>query len=172
MRLPNGIHYHPDWLNPAQASGLQTQLAADIPWQRDDVTVFGRTHPIPRMHQWYGDPDCTYRWSQLEMQPQPWIKPLAELRDAVSDEAGCQFNSVLANLYRDGNDSMGWHADDEAELGEQPVIASVSIGAVRDFHLRRRDGSGGTVKLSLEHGSLLIMSGHSQRDWQHSLPKR
>ncbi len=172
MQLPTCMQYHPTYLISAQATSLQQQLTTAINWQSDQVTVYGRSHPIPRLHQWYGDPGCSYRWSQLEMQPQPWIEPLADLRAHLNDSLGWQFNSVLANLYRDGNDSMGWHSDNEPELGAAPTIASISLGAERDFHLRRRDGEGGTRSLLLEHGSLLVMSGSSQQDWQHALPKR
>ncbi len=108
------------------------------------------------------------------MHPQPWIDELIELRQQVEAAVGCRFNSVLVNLYRDGNDSMGWHADDEPELGERPVIASVSLGSARDFLLRPRNRSAGiaNTRLQLSHGSLLVMAGSTQANWQHMVPKR
>jgi alkylated DNA repair dioxygenase AlkB len=164
--------YIPGFLAGQQASDWFDELYAQVDWQQDEVNVFGKRHRIPRLHQWYGDPDAAYRWSGLEMQPRSWIEPLLAIRDLVSDYCRSDFNSVLLNLYRDGNDSMGWHSDDEPELGAYPTLAFVSLGAARDLHLRRKDGSTGTRSLRLEHGSLLIMSGSSQHDWQHALPKR
>jgi alkylated DNA repair dioxygenase AlkB len=106
------------------------------------------------------------------MEPLPWLHPLHELRRLVSKAAGCNFNSVLVNLYRDGNDSMGWHSDNEPELGAAPVIASISLGATRDFHVRSRRGAGDVQSIPLTHGSLLVMHGSSQSEWQHALPRR
>jgi len=149
-----------------------TALRGSVDWRRDRVRVFGRSHPLPRLHQWYGDPGTDYRWSGLCMRPQRWTDVLARVRDQVGAATGCRFNSVLVNLYRDGDDGMGWHADNEPEFGAEPVIASVSLGAERDFTLRRRDRRGRTEVLPLPHGSLLIMAGPTQRHWQHALPKR
>ena len=147
-------------------------LLEGIEWRHDRVRIFGRSHPIPRLHQWYADPGLNYSWSGIAMQPLEWIRPLEELRQLVSEHTGAGFNSVLCNLYRDGNDSMGWHADDEPELGEQPVIASLSLGAARDFQLRQKGSSRIGQSFELGNGSLLVMRGNSQRDWQHALPKR
>jgi alkylated DNA repair dioxygenase AlkB len=151
-----------------------SRLMREVSWRRDCVQVFGRSHPIPRLHQWYGDPGSEYRWSGLTMRPEPWTATLHDLRIRVSEAVGHDFNSVLVNLYRDGGDSMGWHADDEPELGDNPTIASVSLGAERDLKLRyrQRDAREANRTISLESGSLLVMAGMTQRFWQHSLPKR
>ncbi len=179
MRLWEGF------IGGREADRLLAALQAGLDWRRDRVRVFGREHPIPRLHCWYGDTNAAYRWSGLHMAPQPWPAVLATLRERLEVAAGAPFNAVLANLYRDGRDSMGWHADDEAELGSRPVIASISLGAARDFVLRPRrraravhagkitDGAErAPVRLSLPHGSLLLMTGDTQANWQHALPKR
>ncbi|MDG1463450.1 MAG: alpha-ketoglutarate-dependent dioxygenase AlkB [Gammaproteobacteria bacterium] len=174
MSLPDkGFMLCEDFLTAAEATLLYEQLVTRVSWRQDEIVVFGRHHLIPRMHQWYADAGLTYRWSGITMRPKPWVAELESLRRRVSNAAGVRFNSVLANLYRDGDDSMGWHSDDEAELGEQPVIASLSLGAERDFKLRPRHSEiAEQHTVQLTHGSLLVMSGWSQRDWQHSLPKR
>ena len=163
-----------NFLNPAEADQLLYELYDRVDWRQDSLRLFGRTHQLPRLHQWYGEPDTMYRWSGITMRPQPWLDELNVLRKNLEAVIHCSFNSVLANLYRDGNDSMGWHADDEPELGEQPVIASVSLGADRDFLLRYRNRAAGiaNVKIRLTHGSLLVMAGSTQANWQHSVPKR
>jgi alkylated DNA repair dioxygenase AlkB len=163
-----------NFLEPQNAAELQALLTDRVNWRRDSVSLFGKQHPIPRLHQWYGDPDAVYRWSGITMQPQPWLDELSELREQLQVLLGCQFNSTLINYYRDGNDSMGWHADDEKELGALPVIASVSLGASREFLLRSRcrKSDRSTHCITLEHGSLLVMAGDSQQKWQHSLPRR
>jgi alkylated DNA repair dioxygenase AlkB len=173
----NDFHIYPDFLTASAADSYTQQLLEQITWRQDKIKLFGREHCIPRQHQWYADAGASYRWSGIEMQPLDWIAPLAELRTELQQRTGHQFNSVLANLYRDGSDSMGWHADDETELGAEPVIASISLGAERDFQIRRRNAGGAgqhgpATNLLLPHGSLLLMSGASQREWQHSLPKR
>lgn len=127
--------------------------------------------PAPRLEAWYGDAGASYSYSGLAHEPLPWTPELQRLRERVEVAAGTTFNSVLANLYRDGNDSNGWHADDESELGEQPVIASLSLGAARRFLLRHR-ASVERVEVVLEAGSLLLMRGKTQQCWKHSVPKQ
>jgi len=151
---------------------LLNELMTQVVWQQDALILFGKTHMLPRLHQWYGDNGTVYKWSGIEMQPQPWFPRLAELRCAIESHTRTLFNCVLINLYRDGRDSMGWHADDEAVLGEQPVIASISLGAERDLLLRRRGTRNRSQCVRLNHGSLLIMAGDTQRNWQHALPRR
>ncbi len=134
--------------------------------------MFGKAYPVPRLHQWFGDPDAVYSWSGLTMQPQPWSPELAYLRGAVEAATRRRFNSVLVNFYRDGSDAVSWHADDEPELGSQPLIASVSLGASRDFILRRKHDVASKISVSLENGSLLVMAGTTQQEWEHALPRR
>ena len=168
---------HSDFLPKATADNYLNQLLDQIEWRQDKLRIYGREHCIPRLHQWHADKDIGYCWSGLNMRPQNWMAPLESLREMLCEQTGHIFNSVLANLYRDGNDSMGWHADNEPELGNEPVIASISLGAERDFQIRKcqrgaKKRHGPAVNMLLPHGSLLLMSGASQRDWQHALPKR
>ena len=146
-------------------------LHSDIAWKEEHIVIFGEHRKVPRLVAWYGDPGASYVYSGVRHEPLPWIPPLEEIRERVERLTGHAFNSVLANLYRDGNDGMGWHADDEAELGRDPVIASVSLGATRRFRMRHRRLRDLTVDLDLEHGSLLVMAGATQHHWVHAVPK-
>jgi alkylated DNA repair dioxygenase AlkB len=125
----------------------------------------------PRLSAWYGDPGAIYSYSGLRLEPLPWTPVLLEIRQVVTDLAETPFNSVLLNLYRDGQDSMGWHSDAEPELGRNPVIASVSLGAVRRFVLRHKKRKEQHIALELESGSVLVMGGALQHYWRHALPK-
>jgi alkylated DNA repair dioxygenase AlkB len=146
-------------------------LGAQIAWQTHRIRMFGKWVDSPRLSCWMGDPGASYRYSGQTFEPRPWAAGLLPLRQRLREELGVDFNSVLANLYRDGRDAMGWRSDDEPELGPEPVIASVSLGAARRFVLRRRDAHAVHQEFLLEPGSLLVMRGASQRDWQHALPR-
>ena len=159
------------FLDPGNADRLLEQLSAALPWRQDRITIFGREHPIPREQCWIADEGMTYRYSGQTLTPVPWPEWLRPHAERVSETAGETFNSVLANLYRDGNDSMGWHSDDEPELGPEPVIASLSLGGERRFRFRHRQDSKRTLSLDLPHNSLLIMPAGLQSHWQHQLPK-
>lgn len=144
-----------------------------LPWRQDDIVIAGRTIPIPRLQNWFGDSDMQYSYSGITLQPLPWTEELLEIRGRVESLCGSHFNSVLANYYRDGKDSVGWHSDDEQELGKQPIIASVSFGVTRVFELKHvRNRAHKTLRLSLHHGSALIMGGDTQRQWRHQIPKK
>jgi alkylated DNA repair dioxygenase AlkB len=162
---------HTHCLAPEDAQALQQQLTETLPWSIHRIRLFGRWVDSPRLSCWIGDPQAVYRYSGQTFAPHPWTQALAALRDRLREELGVPFNSVLANLYRDGRDAMGWHSDDEPELGAEPVIASLSLGAARRFVLRRRDDHAVKQTLVLEPGSLLVMRGACQRDWQHALPR-
>ncbi len=164
------LRFAPAWLEAAEADALLAALQAEVPWERHRLKMFGREIDAPRLSCWIGDPGAAYTYSRVRFSPRPWTPALAALRARVSAAAGEAFNSVLANLYRDGADAMGWHADDEPELGPAPVIASLSLGAERRFALRPRAG-GPSRALPLPHGSLLVMAGATQRHWQHALPR-
>ena len=160
------------FLSAAEASTLLAQLTADIAWEQRAIRMFGQQIPQPRLTAWYGDPAARYTYSGLVWEPQPWTPALLALRQRVEAATATQFNSVLLNYYRDGRDSMGWHADDEPELGPAPAIASLSLGASRRFRLRPRTGlPHAPLALDLPSGSLLLMRGPTQRHWQHALPK-
>jgi alkylated DNA repair dioxygenase AlkB len=150
------------------ADRLQGDLAGSIAWRQEVATVMGRRVPIPRLTAWHGE--AGYVYSGIAMQPAPWTPPLLELKRCAERHAGQAFNSVLLNLYRDGRDSVSWHADNEPGLGRNPVIASLSLGATRRFQLKHRR-SGARVALDLAHGSCLVMAGATQHHWLHQLPK-
>lgn len=135
--------------------------------------MFGKEHDLPRLQQWFGDPGLVYRWSGIDMAPEPWSAAIAEVKAKVEKYSGVQFNTVLLNRYRDGSDTVAWHADDEEGLGTRPTIGSVSLGAERDFLLRHNERTDfNNVTIPLPHGSLLIMAGPTQAHWKHCIPRR
>lgn len=161
----------PEWLG-SEADVLFARLLAELPWQQRHVRLFGREIPEPRLTDWSADPGVRYRYSGIVLGESPWHPTVDALRHTLSTQCGVAFNSVLANHYRDGQDAMGWHADDEPELGPEPVIASLSLGATRRLELRhrhRRDLP--TCRLELASGALLVMAGRTQHDWQHRIPR-
>lgn len=171
LPLPDAeVHYFPDWLASPLATKLYTSLSSSLNWQQDNIKLFGKSVKIPRLQAWYGDVSSEYSYSGLTMRPQPWTQNLLALKARCENTAATTFNSVLANWYRHGQDSMGMHADDEPELGQQPVIASVTLGEARPFLFRHKD-TRKTLSLPLEHGSLLIMKGNTQRYYQHGINK-
>ena len=161
------------WLE--QPDRVRAALLQEVPWRQERITLWGQTHPLPRLTGWMADRGCAYTYSGLCNQPQPWSSTAARLREQVEAQAGCRFNSLLFNLYRDGRDRMGWHADDEPELDPDAPIASLSLGATRTFQLRPRqpiDGQRPTVSLELGDGDLLLMDPPTQQHWLHQLPQR
>ncbi|WP_323844139.1 alpha-ketoglutarate-dependent dioxygenase AlkB family protein [Microbulbifer magnicolonia] len=158
-----------NWLSPAESATTFGACLRQLRWERPEIRLFGKSHPIPRRHAFVGDPSVIYRWSGLVQRPQPWIEPLDILRSRLA-AAGFRFNSVLANHYRDGADSMGWHADNEKELGEWPVVATVSLGQARRLGFKRRDGEG-RLALDLPDASLLLTSAAVQHYWLHGVAK-
>jgi alkylated DNA repair dioxygenase AlkB len=154
-----------------EADALLTCLLDEIDFEQHRLRLFGRSVDAPRLSCWIGDAHAQYRYSGTRFSPRPWTPTLVHLRERVESACGTHFNSVLANLYRDGDDAMGWHSDDEPELGPDPVIASVSLGARRRFRLRARDEGRQTYDLELPHGSLLRMAGPTQRNYRHALPR-
>jgi alkylated DNA repair dioxygenase AlkB len=170
--LPEGqLHLAAGWLGAEEADALFETLRAQVPWEVHRIRIFGREVDSPRLSCWIGDPDASYVYSRTRFEPRPWLPALLELRERLHADTGARFNSVLANLYRSGADAMGWHADDEPELGARPVIASLSLGARRRFLLRHRRERDRRLALDLPHGSLLLMSGDTQANWQHALPR-
>ena len=165
------IALDPAWLPQGRADGLFTTLRAAIPWEVHHIRLFGREVDSPRLSCWIGDADAAYTYSGTRFEPRPWPAALLPIRERLAHDTGVEFNSVLANLYRDGRDSMGWHSDAEAELGARPVIASLSLGAVRRFVLKSRADPALKHAIELPHGSLLLMRGDTQRNYRHALPR-
>ncbi|UXI69240.1 alpha-ketoglutarate-dependent dioxygenase AlkB family protein [Tahibacter amnicola] len=153
------------------AASLFAQVMAEVAWSTHRLILFGRQVDAPRLSCWMGDPDAVYTYSRTRFVPLPWTPTLAQIRSRVTQLCAVPFNSVLCNLYRHGNDSMGWHSDDEPELGPAPVIASVSLGATRRFRLHHRQDAAQSLALMLPAGSLLVMRGDTQRHYRHDLPK-
>ena len=173
LPLPQAeLLFDPTFLPAAEAEGLLAQLTADVAWEQRAIRIFGQQIPQPRLTAWYGDAEARYTYSGLAWEPRPWLPALAQLRQRLEAATNTRYNSVLLNLYRDGRDSMGWHADDEPELGPTPAIASLSLGAMRRFRLRPRAGLlHAPFGIDLPTGSLLLMRGPTQQHWQHALPK-
>lgn len=172
-RIPDGSLVEiRDAFSPLLLDLWLNSLIQDLPWEQSSIRIAGRTIPIPRLQCWMGDPESIYGYSGIRLTPLAWSPLLQEIRLAVEQLAGLKFNAVLINYYRNGQDSVSWHSDDEAELGPAPVVASLSLGAARAFELRhKRRREIPKLKIRLEHGSLLIMGDTVQQHWQHQLPK-
>lgn len=165
------ISYQPSWLDRDTSDELLQHLMRDLQWEKGQIRLFGKWVDIPRQHAWYGDKQASYAWSGQRAEPLRWESHLQSLREQLQDHTNSRFNGVLANLYRDGQDCMHWHADDEKELGQKPLIAAISLGAERRFALRHKQREYPTHRLQLAHGSLLLMGGDCQQHWQHNLPR-
>jgi len=172
LPLPGAdLLFYPNWLTSGAADVLMKSLRENIAWECHRIRIFGREVDSPRLSCWIGDADASYVYSQTRFEPHPWSPELQGLRERLQKELECKFNSVLANLYRDGRDGMGWHSDDESELGKQPVIASISLGATRRFSFKAKTENAKPVHLELPHGSLLLMRGDTQKNYRHALAK-
>ena len=170
--LPDAeIEYYPGFFQAREADHLFSLLREQVQWQQDDIRVFGKTYAQPRLTALYGNNDKPYSYSNITMRPQLYNDTLLRIKHKVEEVVNADFTTCLLNLYRDGKDSNGWHADDEKELGLNPTIASVSLGQERYFHLRNISNKTLKHKLLLEHGSLLVMQGPTQHFWQHQIPK-
>lgn len=164
------VEYFPNFLTSTAANELYNHCS-NLDWQQNNIKIMGKTMPVPRLECMYGDTACNYLYSNsVLLKPLAWTTELLELRSLLESTTGYHFNIVLCNRYRDGRDSVGWHADNEPSMGLQPAIASLSLGATRKFQLRPRTG-GKSVNFWLEHGSLLLMQPGCQEDWVHQLPK-
>lgn len=173
LRLPGAdVRYMEDMGLDRHGLTLADELRQVTPWRQETVTVWGKEFLQPRLTAWYGDSGIAYSYSGITMDPLPWTPTIAILKNRVEELVSVEFNSVLLNLYRDGNDRMGFHSDNERDLGERPIIASVSLGATRRFTFQpiRRDG-GRAIEIELRGGSLLVMAGDTQKNWKHAVPK-
>jgi alkylated DNA repair dioxygenase AlkB len=149
-----------------------TNLLNEISWRQDQIRIFDRFIPLPRLTAWYGNPGQVYAYSGIQMDPLPWTPTLLDIKSRIEALAEVEFNSVLLNLYRCGRDSVAWHSDDEPELGQNPLIGSVSFGATRRFSFKHKfDKPQKPIQLDLTHGSFLLMRGTTQHYWLHQIPK-
>ena len=170
--LPDArLRYFENFFSAAEAIYLFNQLHNKIPWQQDPIKIFGKTYDQPRLTALHANNSNPYSYSGITMYPNKMTAELTEIQNRITSVTPAKFTSVLLNLYRDGKDSNGWHADNEKELGKSPVIASVSFGASRFFHLKHRTIKDVRLKILLQSGSLLIMEGDTQEKWLHQIPK-
>ncbi|MFM2229502.1 MAG: hypothetical protein RL607_760 [Bacteroidota bacterium] len=172
FKVPDAeILWYPNFIDIAQSQAFFQQLLSEIPWQHDTITVFGKKHLQPRLTALFGNEGKPYAYSDIVMQPHPWTPLLTFLKEEIESVCDERFTTVLLNQYRNGQDSNGWHADNERELGRNPVIASLSFGAERMFHLQHNTIKEAKLKINLTPGSLLIMKGSTQHYWKHQIPK-
>lgn len=172
LNLPDAtIIYYPSFFDNTQSEAIFNELMQRVPWQQDDIKIFGKIHAQPRLTALFGNDGKPYSYSNITMQPQPWNPLLLKIKTQVEELVQTNFTTVLLNLYRDGKDSNGWHADNEKELGINPVIASLSFGAPRIFHLKHNLQPQLKQSIVLESGSLLLMKGRTQHFWKHQIPK-
>ena len=172
LNLPDAtVIYYKNMLSDEEAASYYETLLEEISWRHDDIKLFGKIYPQPRLTALYSSNTKPYSYSNITMVPEPFTASLQAIKQQVEAIAGVTFTTCLLNLYRDGNDSNGWHADNEKELGKNPIIASVSLGAPRLFKFRHIINKSHTAKMVLEPGSLLIMKGSTQHHWHHQLPK-
>ncbi len=172
INIPDGdLTFSRTWRESESVYWME-RLRKEIEWEQHRIKIFGQWVDCPRLSAWYGDPGAMYSYSSLSLTPKAWTPTLLEVRNQLAETIERPFNSVLLNLYRNGNDSMGWHSDDEWELGLNPVIASISLGDSRMMKFRHRsDPEVSKYALELSSGSLLIMAGTTQKFWQHEIPK-
>ncbi|PRX46228.1 alpha-ketoglutarate-dependent dioxygenase AlkB family protein [Salegentibacter salegens] len=170
--LPDAeLQYFPDFLSNEKADFLFEKLLKEIPWQQQNIKLFGNEIPQPRLTAFYAEKGISYTYSGLQLQPETFSTEILGLKQQTEELTSIDFNTCLVNLYRDGRDSMGWHADNEKVLGKNPVIASISLGGVRSFQFKHKNNKNLKEKIELQHGSLLIMKGSMQHFWKHQLPK-
>lgn len=169
--IENGEYiFFPNFFSKAESDLLLKGLRNNIVWKQESMNMYGKKIDFPRLTAWYGNNDKPYSFSGITLQPLPWTSEILTIKNKIEPVAKTVFNSVLLNLYRDGNDSISWHTDAERELGLNPVIASVNFGATRKFQLRHIKTKE-KLEIELTHGSLLIMQGELQHFWQHQVPK-
>jgi alkylated DNA repair dioxygenase AlkB len=172
LNIPDAeILLYPAFFGAAQADRLLVELRNTTAWRQETITDYGRKIDQPRLSAWYGEEGTNYVYSGILNVPLPWTPAILEVKQEVEAPCGAVFNSVLLNRYRTGRDSVSWHADDEPEFGEKPVIASVSFGGTRTFQLRHKKRRDLKASVDLTHGSLLIMRGGTQTNWLHQVPK-
>jgi alkylated DNA repair dioxygenase AlkB len=166
------VLFYPEYFSTLESQRYLDSLQKEIIWKQEPIVIFGKKIMQPRLTAWVGDEGTTYRYSGLTMHPQKWTPSILEIKNKIESAAnGVKFNSVLLNLYRDGHDSMGWHRDNEKELGPNPTIGSVTFGGERKFIFRHYQEKNLKKELLLTNGSYLVMKGETQHHWQHALPK-
>ncbi len=165
------VIFYPNVFSIQESDRLFSDLSSCIKWRHDTIHIYGKKIPLPRLTAWYGDEGKSYIYSGIEHHPEPWTPTLTSIKSKAEEISEVTFNSVLLNLYRHGQDSVSWHSDDEPELGENPIIASLSLGGTRRFSLRHKTSQDYKIDLDLPKGSLLLMKGETQHFWKHQIAK-
>jgi len=171
--LPDAeVVLYESFFSTSQSNELFVQLKNKIEWRQDSMKMYGKDVNLPRLTAWHGDNDKNYSFSGITLNPQIWTSDLLLIKQRIETVVNTNFNSVLLNFYRNGNDSISWHTDDETELGKNPTIASVTFGETRQFQLKHRYKKElKTITIPLQNGSLLLMKGTTQHFWLHQIPK-
>jgi alkylated DNA repair dioxygenase AlkB len=165
------VYFYPSFFEKKEGDDLVQSLLENIAWKQEPIKIFGKEIMQPRLTAWYGEPDKSYSYSGITMNPLTWTADLLHIKTSIEALSQVTFNSALLNLYRDGKDSMGWHRDNEKELGQNPIIGSVNFGATRTFKLRNHADKKVVKSIDLTHGSFLLMRGSTQHFWEHQIPK-
>lgn len=165
------VIFYPNVFSIQESDRLFADLDSNIKWKKDTIHIYGKKIPLPRLTAWYGDEGKSYIYSGIEHHPEPWTPTLKLIKSKAEEISEVTFNSVLLNLYRHGQDSVSWHSDDEPELGENPIIASISLGGTRRFSLRHKVLKDYKVNRDLPNGSLILMKGKTQHFWKHQIAK-
>jgi alkylated DNA repair dioxygenase AlkB len=172
IELQNGkLQFFENFFDKNESDKLFYALINTIHWHKDKMAILGKEVNLPRLSAWYGDEQKAYKYSGISLSPLPWSAVLLDIKNKIDQVSGVKFNSVLLNRYRDGNDSISWHSDDESELGQNPVIGSVNFGETRRFMLKHKFNKSLKYEVLLKHGSFLLMSGELQHYWLHQIPK-
>jgi alkylated DNA repair dioxygenase AlkB len=172
LSMPNAeVTFYRSFFDLRESDKIFQILRDEISWRQDKMKIYGKDIDLPRKTAWYGDQNKSYTFSGIHLNPEPWTPMLLQVKERIERTSGVRFNSVLLNLYRHGNDGISWHTDAEPELGENPVIGSVSFGGTRRFMFRHRQDQALKTEIELTHGSFLLMAGETQHFWQHQIPK-
>lgn len=172
LSMPDAeIFFYRNFFSNHESDQLFKNLFNEIKWRQDKVKMYGKEINLPRQTAWYGDKENSYTFSGIHLEPESWTPTLLQIKEKIEKIAKLQFNSVLLNLYRDGKDGISWHTDAEPELGQNPVIGSVSFGGTRRFVFRHKQDKNLKSEVELTHGSFLLMAGTTQHFWQHQVPK-
>ena len=166
------LRLYPHFFSPEERETFFTQLKKNVTWQQEEIKLYGKRIPLPRLTAWFGDEGKTYMYSGITVEPEPWTSELLKIKTRIEEVSEGKFNSVLLNYYRNERDSVSWHSDDEPELGKDPIIGSVSFGDVRTFQLKHKIDKSLKISRDLPDGSYLVMAGSTQHHWLHQIPKR
>jgi len=165
------VNVYPGFFSRMESDQFLQSLLTTIDWHQDKMKIYGKEVNLPRLTAWYGEHSTDYSYSGINMSSKPWTPELLSIKNRIEEFAGIKFTSVLLNYYRDGNDSVSWHRDNEKVLRINPIIASVSFGATRTFKFRHVNNHALVRSVELEHGTFVLMKGETQHKWQHQIPK-